>query len=753
MSGPALVGVFVGLIAAPIQAPPDTLPPPLAAAVHALGSDSIEQAINLAERYTWKAPRDPRGFLVLGDAYARRMPAGRFRALEAYRTAARLARRDPEPPYRMAQMGLWLGGDDGERIAREELERVLELDPLYKDAWELWLTLYRNGGGRRKMVQRLGPHRAQPLIRVRIAQLLIEDEAYAIADPLLDSALASDSTHPAWLALRAQSAFETGDTLGGIASYRRALAHAERDSGAFLWGQVIGIATPAELRAWGGVPVERRAAWLESFWARRNPNLFAGVNGRLAEHFARLRYARKHFPLLHPLVSYHRSVLGRALNLEPSEGERAFHLRCEVYEDLPPSFGLHVYLPGVSSRREASRVSMGALAHLTQEERDRVRAATATAIKTGTPLPGVLGRAIQEEGSVASAFAPPVFAALGFDVRNVDSTAGRVGYNLATGLDDRGLMYLRFGPADKVVLGGDNTVDPQCSTNELERWRYPQWGEVRFSKPSAFSRGLRTTPEMVFRPMNEEQFEGMKLGLTRDAPSEPALLEFGVWTARFRNAADARLADVVVVTTRGEVAATLVPDTGGAHSVRQAAAGHVTLPAPAGRYALLVNARVGDTLGRQSLALRIHGGDSGPRLSDLLVASPWPATAVHREAMLHNLRRDLTFRAGDSVRVYAELYGVTQSADRISYRATYRLLKTTDPARDVLREAWPGAVTFEFDRTRPAGPPPPGGAEIETLDVDPRYLPAGTYLLRLEIRDEIAGRSLGRSTIALVVRE
>lgn len=752
MSGPALFAVFVGLVAAPIQAPPDTLPPPLAAAVHALGSDSIEQAIKLAERYTWKAPRDPRGFLVLGDAYARRMPAGRFRALEAYRTAARLARRDPEPPYRMAQMGLWLGGDDGERIAREELERVLELDPLYKDAWDLWLTLYRNGGGRRKMIARLGPHSVHPLVRARIAQLLVEDEAYADADRLLDSALAADSTNPAWLGLSAQSALESGDTVAGLARYRRALGHAGQDSGAVLWRQVIGIATPAELRAWSAVAAEDRDAWLESFWARRNPNLFAGVNGRIVEHFARLRYARKHFPLLHPLVTYHRNAVGRALNLEPSEGERAFHLRCEVYQVLPPSFGLHVYLPGVSGRREASRVSMGALAHLTPEERERVRAATVAAIKTGTPLPGVLRRAIQEEGSVAAAFAPPTFAALGFDLRNMDSTAARVGYNLATGLDDRGLMYLRFGPPDRLLLGGDNAADPQCSTNELERWRYPQWGEVRFSKPSAFSRGLRTTPEMVFRPMNEEQFEGMKLGLTRDAPSEPALLEFGVWTAQFRNAADARLSDVVVVTTRGEVAATLVPDTGGAHGVRQAAAGHVTLPAPAGRYALLVNARVGDTLGRQSLALRIHGGASAPGLSDLLVASPWPATAVDRDAMLHALRRDLTFRAGDSVRVYAELYGVTQSADRISYRATYRLLKTTDPARDVLREEWLGAVTFAFDRTRPAGPPP-GGAEIETLDVDPRHLPRGTYLLRLEVHDGIAGRSLGRSTIALVVRE
>ncbi len=721
----------------------------LEAAIAALATDSIEQAIRLAEHCTQQAPRDPRGFLVLGDAYSRRMPTGRFRALEAYRSAQRLAPASPDPPYRMAQMGLWLGGADGERIAREELERVLALDPLYRDAWDLWLTLYRNGGSRRKMVERLDARRQQPVVRGRIAQLLVEDEAYTVANSLLDSALANDPTHPGWLALRAQSALEAGETVSGLAYYRRALAHAERDSARVLWSQVIGIATPAELRAWGGVPAERRAAWLESFWARRNPNLFTGANGRIVEHFARLRYARKHFPLLHPLVTYHRSAVARALNLEPSEGERVFHLRCEVYQDLFPSSGFHVQLPGVSNRREAAHMSMGALAHLTPEERENVRAATELAIRTRTPIPAVIQKAIREEGGVALAFAPPTFAALGFDVRNVDSTAGRVGYNLATGLDDRGLMYLRFGPPDKLVLGGDNAVDPQCATIELERWRYAEWGEVRFSRPSAFSHGLRTTPEMVFRPMNAQQFEGMKLGLTRDAPSDPAPLEFGVWTAHFRNAADPQLADLVVVTTRGEVAATLVPDTGGAQSARQASAGYVTLPAPPGRYALLVHARDADTLGRQSLALWVRGFGYAPGLSDLLVASPWSATDVDRQGMLQHVRRNLMFRPGESVRVFAELYGLSQAAGRITYRATYRLLKTENPTRDILLADWPMATTFEFDRARPA---PPGPVEVELLDVDPRYLSPGTYLLRLEVWDNTAALAIGRSTIALIVR-
>ena len=711
----------------------------------ALQADSIEHAINLAERRTQQQPRDPAGFIALGDAYFRRMPAGRFRAIEAYRAAVRLAPNDPLPSYRIARMGLWLGGSDGERIAREGLERVITLDPLYADAWDLWLTVYRNSGTRRRMVTRLAPHRDIPLIKARMAQLLIEEEDYRSADLLLDSALASDSLRPEWLALRAQSAFEAGDTAAAGAYYRRALERATADSAGFLWHQVIGIATPAELRTWPGVAPQRQAAWLASFWARRNPNLFAGANARVAEHFARLRYARKHFPLLHPLVAYHRDAVARALNVEPSIGERAFNMRCEVYKDLPPSFGLHVQPPGVSSRREVARTSMGALAHLTPEELDDVKAATATALKTGTPLPPNLQRIVSREG-FSAAFAPTIYTALGFDLREVDSTAARVGYNLATGLDDRGLMYLRFGPPGKLVLGGDNSADPQCASNELERWRYAEWGEVRFSRPSAFSKGLRTTPEMVFRPMNERQFEAMKLGMTRDATSEPAPLDFGVWSAQFRSV-DSNATDIVAVTTRGEIAATLVADSS-AGTVQRGSDGYVTVSSTPGRYALLVHARAADTLGRLTLGLRVRDFTAAPAISDLLIAPTWDSENVDRDTMLRHLRRDLTFRTGESVRVFAELYGL-RDGPGIAYHARYRLIKTDDPERDLARDDWTDAVTFEFDRARPRSQTP---AQIETLVVEPSHLPPGTYLIRLEVRDNVAGTTLGRSTIALIVR-
>src|SRR5437879_3503046 len=552
MANPLLAGLLVAATLLPPQGQQDTVPTELRAAAEELALGRVEEAIKLAERYTLRHGRDPRGFMILGDAHAAHMPTGRFRALESYRQAKQLLPHDPEPPYRIALMGLWLGGDDGERIAREGLERVIELDPLYRDAWDQWLPLYRNAGGRRKL-----------------------------------------------------SARESGDTLAGIVFYHRALRYAVRDSANVLWRQVVGIATPSELRAWwAGVPPEAKGTWLESFWARRNPNLFASTNHRIVEHFSRLRYARKHYPLLHPLVSYHRSSAARTLNLEPAQGEREFHLRCEVFKALPPYYsGGRVPLPGVSSVRDRARVATDPAAHLTTEEKES--------------MPTSTRRGLEAMGVVLS---PTLFVPLGMDLRGADTMAARVGYNLATGLDDRGIMYLRYGPPDASRLGGDNTVDPQCNTDELERWRYAEWGEVRFVRPSAFSKGLRTTPEMVFRPMNQDQFASMQLGLTRDASSEPAALEFGLWTAQFRNPGGAATTDLVIVSTTGTLAAALVGDVGGERASGESNARSVTLAAAPGRYVRLAHAREGDTLGRQELALTLRSFHAGPAISDLLLA-------------------------------------------------------------------------------------------------------------------------------------
>lgn len=712
---------------------------------------ALDAAIRLAERYARRYPKDPAGPLLLGDAYMRKMPAGRFRAMEYYRAAQRLAPKSPVPPYRLAVAAFYIGGADGERIARDGLERVLDLEPQYPGAWEKWRLLYRSPSDRRKVMALLRPHASVPQVAERLAVLHIEDEQYGAADSLLGGLLAQDRDNAGWLALQAQGRLEAGDTTGGMALYQRALAHAATDSEEVLWQQVIGIASPEEFLAWErGIPPRERGAWLTAFWARRNPDLFAGVNRRIVEHFTRLRYARKRYPLLHPIVSYQRDAVARAMNLEPSRGERQFHLRCEVYQALAPSGGGHVALPGVSHARERALTDMGILSYLTDEEKQSAWATVRAGAARGRidALPNILKEALAEGGDLA--FAPTQFAPLGFDLRDVDSVAARIGYSLATGLDDRGLMYLRFGKPDQALLGGDNSLDPQCNTSEVERWRYPGIGEVRFAKPNAFSKGLRVVPEMVFRPMNPDQFEVMRAGLTRDASSEPAPLEFGVWTAQFRDREDPEYTDVLVVSTLGRLAATLAPPEGGASGQRESGTGRVTLVERSGAYALLAHARQGDQLGRQSLNLAVKDF-RGHSMSDLLLAPAWESAvdSVTRADMIARAPRDLTFAAGVTARAYVELYGLTAQAGRQTVRARFLVLRTRDPYRDIAREAWEGATAFEFDRAQPVKGDDPVRL---ALDIQPGYLPRGTYLLRAEVLDLTSERQLGRAAIAFQVR-
>src|SRR5439155_21823706 len=91
------------------------------------------------------------------------------------------------------------------------------------------------------------------------------------------------------------------------------LAHDTLDSSGALWHTVRLIATPdeaARFAATGPGDARRFFLW---FWGKRDPNLVTPWNERIAEHFRRLAYARRHFHLLHPLSLYHRSATARGL--------------------------------------------------------------------------------------------------------------------------------------------------------------------------------------------------------------------------------------------------------------------------------------------------------------------------------------------------------------------------------------------------------------------------------------------------------
>ena len=250
---------------------------------------------------------------LLGRVYLEWPVFGRLRADSLLTRAGQLDPDNPEPFYWLGRVGLKLGGDDGEEIARRGLTRLLALDPDYRDAWRLWLRLYRGDADRRAALAALALHAGDDAADLRRAMLMIELRGYADALALLDTLAGKRPDDPAAHALAARALFEQGHDEEGAAAYELALGAAAGDTAGLLWAQVRSIASAAERLAWATTPPLGREAFLRLFWARRNPDLRSRHNARLGEHFRRMAQAQQHFQLLHPNAMYFRSRLWRAL--------------------------------------------------------------------------------------------------------------------------------------------------------------------------------------------------------------------------------------------------------------------------------------------------------------------------------------------------------------------------------------------------------------------------------------------------------
>jgi tetratricopeptide (TPR) repeat protein len=373
-----------------IPAPPDT------GQVHAraeslLTHGELAAARELLESHLRVHAHDVRALVLLGRVHLDWPVIGRFKALALFDRAARLAPEDPEPRYWRVVVGRTLGGADGESIIRTGLFALWEVAPGYRDTWEVWRTIYRGDGDRRRAVDILAAHAGDPGADLRRAELLIELQRYDDADAILADLASRNRDASAW-ALWAQSALEAGDTERGMERYWEAVRRAGSDTTEALWRQVDAIASPEEERAYATSAHVERPAFFRAFWASREPDLTTAENERVAEHFRRVRHAREQYRLLHPMNAFHRSPLRRVLagNVAPEIGR------------IAAEFGARgVYLEHRSAFEEA----------------------------------------IQSAG-------------LGVDVRDLPEPDSLTRYR-RFGLDGRGLIYLRFGkPQQTYVSSG-----------------------------------------------------------------------------------------------------------------------------------------------------------------------------------------------------------------------------------------------------------------------------------------------------------
>jgi tetratricopeptide (TPR) repeat protein len=306
-----------------------------------LAAGRLEPARRIAERLAGQRPDDPAPLVVLGRIWLAWPAFGRYTADSILARAEALDSADPAPAYYRSLVGLRLGGDDGEAMARRALRRVLSLDPHYRDAWPLWLSLYRDDRDRSEMVDVLAGHAGDHAADLWRAGLLVELRRYAAAGPLLDSLVAASPDDPAPRAWLARALFEQGRDAAAAPVYAAAVRRAAADTGAVLWQQVRSIASPQERVRWAALRPDERPAFLRLFWDGRNPDLRDSVNARIGEHFRRLVEARRDYALLHPLSRWHHSRLWRTImggvGLPASEASEVGSIRSDIAQSRHPS--------------------------------------------------------------------------------------------------------------------------------------------------------------------------------------------------------------------------------------------------------------------------------------------------------------------------------------------------------------------------------------------------------------------------------
>ena len=319
--------------------------------------------------------------MAAGRAHFAQRVIGRYAALEDFRAAARLAPADPEPLYWQMQVGLYLGSDDGEWIAREALIGLFAVSPDYKDSWKRFQGVFHNQDIARRAERALARHGDEPVVIEHRAQLLIELAEGSAADSLLSLAASHAAPTARACLSRAAASFLAGRPDAGYAWHDSALARADDDSSDALWDEAWLIASPDEVVRHAALATGERRAFYQRFWDQRDPDLLTASNERVQEHYARAAQARRTYRLLHPQRMVYHSRVARGLFFYDRR-----HQLAEGADTTP------LRLPGRASERLLIASSLGLGDERTLQE---------------SALPTASGAGLTAEGLVFLRHGPP----------------------------------------------------------------------------------------------------------------------------------------------------------------------------------------------------------------------------------------------------------------------------------------------------------------------------------------------------------
>ena len=645
-----------------------------------LAAQRLPEARRAAEHWITQRPDDPHAHLALGRVWQAWPTVGRYQALAEFRTAERLAPDDTAPLWGQVEVGYRLGSDEGEAIARGALIRLLEVRPDDDAAWERFLELYHDDAVWRRADRALALHPDDPAAALRRGVIAVALEEPARADSLATGVLARRGPDvSAWL-VRAAASFQLGRDSTGYAWYDRALAHADIDSSGVLWDNVRLIATPDEAARFAATGLGDARRFFLWFWGKRDPNLVTPWNERIAEHFRRLAYARRHFQLLHPLSLYHRSATARGL---AAAGLRSLQRQFVAVEPQ---------LVPVASERLALAAGLG------PEPRDAA-----------------------------------------------DQPGERSIYGL-TGLDARGLVWLRHGAPDtRLTKARDplRSLDlPGVSALDAEAWRY-ETASVAFTRATA-SAGLQLGGDYIFTPTTARQAADTRRLLETDRTRLGAPLSPRVWVAFFRGRTPGRTE--VYYRSAPDTAGVALWDERGVAAALAAGPGLLRVSVPPGRYDFGLDVDSAGVLGRIRGAVTVphFRRARGPMLSSLILGAT--DSSGDREAVLAAGPADLVYRAGASLAAYAEIYGLAADERGVArYLARYSFVPVRSWVARLLGTRHP--VVFEFTRETPATDVTP-----ERLVLDPRRMSPGRYRVTLGVTDVVRNVKAESVAVEITVR-
>jgi hypothetical protein len=302
-----------------------------------------------------------------------------------------------------------------------------------------------------------------------------------------------------------------------------------------------------------------------------------------------------------------------------------------------------------------------------------------------------------------------------------------------TGLDARGLIYMRHGPPDQLLRGYFDPLRPYGNAEnalDVEGWLYrTREGmlSIGFRRGSGSSDARMAGGDFIFVPTNRRQAASIAIALRTDRTALPAPREVQGWNASFKSDVPG-LTDVFFKAVGDSSAAVLWGAGDRALRAAQAGAGLLQLSVPPGRFDMGVDVLRDAALGRARSTIvvpRFTARELG--LSSLAVASG--SAVLDRLATLRAMPADLTYVAGTPLVTYVEIYGLSTDPNG---RSHYRMRYSFAPRRSFVSRLLPGGgrtIVFEFDRESLSN------NTIEQLVIEPDKLPPGRYQVMVAVTD------------------